>query len=211
DFYWFTEKNNYIFIAAVDCTGHGIPGAFMSIIGINLLNSIVNEDISDPSIILNMMNKKVILTLKKTLDSGHLKDGMDMSLSVIDKNRKTINFSSAYNPVYIIRNDNIIQFKGERKSVGNDFDFNSFSTFSVKIREDDVVYLFSDGYTDQFGGTEQKKFKFRRFRFVLLSIYQLPPEKQKEKLKTTFEKWMLDNEQVDDILIIGFKPMSFIK
>jgi len=210
DFYWFSEKNNNIFIASVDCTGHGIPGAFMSIIGINLLNSIVNEGISDPSIILNMMNKKVILTLKKTLDSGYLKDGMDMSLCVIDKKRKTINIASAYNPVYIIRDNNIIQFKGERKSVGNDFDFDSFSTFSVKIRKDDMVYLFSDGYTDQFGGAEKKKFKFRRFRFVLLSIYQLPPEKQKEKLKETIENWMASNEQVDDMLIIGFKPMSFI-
>ncbi len=209
DFYWFIEKNDNIFIAAVDCTGHGIPGAFMSIIGLNLLNHLVNEGINDPSVILNMMNKEVILTLKKNLDTAHLKDGMDMSLAIIDKKRQIIKFSCAYNPAYLIRDNNIIQLKGERKSVGNDFDFDSFSTFSMKIRKDDIVYLFSDGYTDQFGGEEQKKFKFRRFRFILLSIHKLEPKKQKDKLKETFEKWKGSNDQVDDILIIGFKPLSF--
>jgi len=155
------------------------------------------------------MNKEVIITLKKKLDSAHLKDGMDMSLAIIDKKRNIIKFSSAYNPAYVIRDNNLIQLKGERKSVGNDFDFDSFSTFSMKIRKDDIVYLFSDGYTDQFGGSELKKFKFRRFRFILLSIHQLPFDKQKEKLIETFKLWKGNNEQVDDILIIGFKPLSF--
>ncbi len=208
DFYWFGEKNDYFFIAAVDCTGHGIPGAFMSIIGINLLNKFINEGIDDPGVILNMMNKEVILTLKKQVDTTHLKDGMDMSLCVIDKRRQLLKFSGAYNPAYVIRDNNIIQLKGARISVGNDFDFDSFTTFSMKIRPDDFVYLFSDGYTDQFGGPELKKFKFRRFRFILLSIYELDPEQQKEKLDETLMKWKGNNEQVDDVLVIGFKPFS---
>jgi serine phosphatase RsbU (regulator of sigma subunit) len=205
DFYWFTEKNDHIYIAAVDCTGHGIPGAFMSIIGMNLLNSLVFEGITDPGVILNMMNKEVILTLKKKFDTTHLKDGMDMALCIIDKNRKTLKYAGAYNPAYVIRDNSIMQLKGDRKSVGNDFDDDPFSTFSMKIRSDDMVYLFSDGYTDQFGGPERKKFKFRRFRFTLLSIHKMPLAKQKQKLEETYLKWKGNNEQVDDVLIIGFR------
>ncbi len=211
DFYWFTEKNDHIYIAAVDCTGHGIPGAFMSIIGMNLLNTLVAEGITDPGVILNMMNKEVILTLKKKFDATHLKDGMDMALCIIDNTRNTLKFAGAYNPAYVIRDNNIIQLKGDRKSVGNDFDADAFTTFNMKIRNDDMVYLFSDGYTDQFGGPERKKFKFRRFRFTLLSIHKLPLEKQKEKLEETYEKWKGNNEQVDDVLIIGFRLNIFRK
>lgn len=209
DFYWFTEKNDNIFIAAVDCTGHGIPGAFMSIIGINLLESIVNDGITDPAIFLNIMNKEIISTLKKDLDKKHLKDGMDMTMCIIDKRRKQLKYAGAYNPAYILRDDSIIQLKGDRKSVGNDFDLNPFTPFSMKIREDDVIYLFSDGYTDQFGGKTEKKFKFRRFRLLMLSIHKLPLNLQKQKLLEAFTDWKGEAEQVDDVLVIGFKPLSF--
>lgn len=209
DFYWFTEKNNNIFIAAVDCTGHGIPGAFMSIIGINLLESIVDDGITDPAIFLNMMNKEIINTLKKNLDKTHLKDGMDMTMCIIDKRRKQLKYAGAYNPAYIIRDGSIIQLKGDRKSVGTDFELNPFTPFSMKIRENDIIYVFSDGFTDQFGEKIGKKFKFKRFRLLLLSIYKLPMEKQKQKLMETFSDWKGNTEQIDDVLVIGFKPISF--
>lgn len=210
DFYWFFEKSDKIFIAAVDCTGHGIPGAFMSIIGMNLLDRLVNEGIYDPGVILNLMNKEVISTLKKKFDQKHIKDGMDLSLCVIDKTRKILLFTGAYNPAYIVRNKSIIQLKGDRKSVGNDFDFDSFTTQDLKLRDNDTIYLFSDGYTDQFGGNSGKKYKFRRFRTLLLSISDLPLDAQKNKLHESFLQWKIDYEQIDDILVIGFKPLSFL-
>ncbi|MBN2662632.1 MAG: SpoIIE family protein phosphatase [Bacteroidales bacterium] len=210
DFYWFIEKSDRIFIAAVDCTGHGIPGAFMSIIGMNLLDRLVNEGIFDPGVILNLMNKEVISTLKKKFDQKHIKDGMDLSLCVIDKTRKILSFTGAYNPAYIVRDKSIIQLRGDRKSVGNDFEFDSFTTQDLKLRENDTIYLFSDGYTDQFGGISGKKFKFKRFRTLLLSINDLPLELQKSKLHEAFYQWKIDYEQIDDILVIGFKPLSFL-
>jgi len=209
DFYWFTEKNDNIFVAAFDCTGHGIPGAFMAIIGIKLLENIINDGITDPAIILNIINKEIISTLKKDFDKTHLKDGMDAALCIIDKRRNQLKFAGAYNPAYIIRDDSIIQLKGDRKSLGNDFDQNSFTPITLKLREDDIVYIFSDGLTDQFGGEEFKKFKFRRFRFSLLSINNLPMNQQQNKLHEIFESWRGNLEQVDDILVIGFKPLSY--
>lgn len=209
DFYWFAEKNDNIFIASVDCTGHGIPGAFMSIIGINLLESILNDGITDPAIFLNIMNNEIISTLKKDMDKKHLKDGMDMTMCIIDKRRRQIKYAGAYNPAYVIRDESIIQLKGDRKSVGNDFDLSPFTPFSMKIRENDIIYIFSDGYTDQFGERTGKKFKFRRFRLLLLSIHKLPFDEQKQKLNDAFQDWKGKSEQVDDVLIIGFKPLSF--
>lgn len=211
DFYWFTEKSDKIIIAAVDCTGHGIPGAFMSIIGMNLLDRLVNEGIYDPGIILNLMNKEVISTLKKKLDEKHIKDGMDLTLTVIDKTRKLLSFAGAYNNAYILRNNSIIQLKGDRKSVGNDFDYNTFTTQEIKLRDNDFVYLFSDGYTDQFGGINGKKYKFRRFREQLIAINELPHYEQEKKLHNTFIEWKMDYEQIDDVLVIGFKPLSYLK
>jgi len=211
DFYWFVERNNHYYVAAVDCTGHGIPGAFMSIIGMNLLERFVNDGITDPSVILNLMNKHVILTLKKNLDSKHLKDGMDMSLCIIDKQHKILKFSGAYNPAYIIRNKNIIQLKGDRKTVGTVIDFTSFSSLNIKIQREDYIFLFTDGYTDQFGGPEHKKFKFKRFRELLLTINTFDANKKVEILQETLDNWKDGNEQVDDILIIGFKPYSILE
>ena len=209
DFYWFIEKNDNIFIAAVDCTGHGIPGAFMSIIGINLLENIVNDGITDPAIFLNIMNKEIINTLKKDMDKSYLKDGMDMTMCIIDKRRKQLKYAGAYNPAYIVRDESIIQLKGDRKSIGNNFDLDPFTPFSMKIREDDMIYVFTDGYTDQFGEKSRKKFKFKRFRLLLLSIHKLPMKIQHEKLKESFMDWKGKTEQIDDILVIGFKPFSF--
>jgi len=209
DFYWFKEKNDNIYIAAVDCTGHGIPGAFMSIIGINLLETITNEGVSDPAIFLNYMNKEIISTLKKDMDKKHLKDGMDMTLCIIDKRRKQLKYAGAYNPAYIIRDESIIQLKGDRKSVGNDFELNPFTPFSMKIRENDMVYIFSDGFTDQFGEDSTKKFKFKRFRLLLLSIHKKSMEEQKQILFDNFNQWKGKAEQVDDILVIGFNPLSY--
>ena len=208
DFYWFAEKNDNVFVAAVDCTGHGIPGAFMSIIGIDLFRNIIDVDEDDPSRILNKMNIEVIKILQKQSDEFNLKDGMDLSLCIINKKTNRLKFSGAYNPLYLLRDGNLTQLRADRFSVGHaNIDENEiFSTHNFKISENDVIYIFSDGYTDQFGGVDNKKFKFRRFRHLLLSIHEKPLEKQKQILELSHLNWRREAEQVDDIIVIGFKP-----
>ncbi|MFH2141761.1 MAG: two-component regulator propeller domain-containing protein [Bacteroidota bacterium] len=209
DFYWIAEKNNKIFIAAVDCTGHGVPGAFMSIIGFDLLRNITKDQgIENPAQILNQLNNGVIETFSKHSESQEVKDGMDVSLCVINKNQKQIEYSGAMNPLYIIRNNKVIEIKGNRFSVGT-IGFGQmsekFENHIIPYNDGDMVYIFSDGYQDQFGGPLGKKFKFRRFRHLLLTINNLPIPKQKAFLDENIESWRGELEQVDDILIIGMR------
>ncbi|HBS85532.1 MAG: hypothetical protein A2W91_17125 [Bacteroidetes bacterium GWF2_38_335] len=209
DFYWITERNNKIFLAAVDCTGHGVPGAFMSIIGFDLLRNITGEQkVEEPAEILNLLNKGVSETFSKNVQDGTVKDGMDLSLIVIDKNEGTIEFSGAFNPMYMVRDNDIIEIKGNRFSVGMVGDTDEEKIFESHIfpyKKDDVFYIFSDGYPDQFGGPLGKKFKYRRFRHLLLTIHGMPMKKQQEFLEENIENWRGEMEQVDDILVIGFK------
>jgi len=213
DFYWISKRDEKIMVATVDCTGHGVPGAFMSIIGFDLLRNITTEkDITHPNQILDRLNFEIAQTFKKDSSEEEIivRDGMDMTLCLIDKKNKILEFSGAINPLYLIRNNNIIEFNADRRSVGY-FDENhnfSFVNHIIPIEENDVIYMFSDGFSDQFGGPAQKKFKHRRFRHLLLTIHQLPLEKQKETLQNSIMKWKGELEQVDDILIIGIKPLG---
>ena len=210
DFYWFMERNDKMFIAAVDCTGHGVPGAFMSIVGLDLFRNIINKGIYDPAEILNQMNEEVAVVFEPKEFDKTLRDGMDLSFCVIDKNTKVLTFAGAYNPLYIIRDNSLTELKADRFSVGliSKNEKQAFKSSTFHLQDDDVIYLFSDGYTDQFGGTEAKKFKFRRFRHLLLSIHQLPFKNQKQRLIDAYDEWRNGFEQVDDILIIGLKPFN---
>lgn len=207
DFYWFEEEQNNIYLAAIDCTGHGVPGSFMSILGINLFRDIDKSE-KDPAKILNKMNKDLKFILQKRSDE--VKDGMDLSLCIINKSQKTLNFTGAKNPLYLIRDDELTQFKADRYSIGQADEKKSqfFNSQKFTLRRNDVIYMFSDGYTDQFGGVEGKKFKFRRFRQLLLSIYQKPFIEQKQILDRTIAEWRGEIEQVDDILVMGLRPLS---
>ena len=208
DFYWIAEKNNKIFITAVDCTGHGVPGAFMSIIGFDLLRNITNEQkIEDPAEILNRMNKGVSETFSSDTNDGYINDGMDLSIIVIDKTNSTLSFAGAMNPVYVIRNNKIIEIKGNRFSVGKSSDSTKeyFDKHKIQLLSNDMIYIFSDGFPDQFGGQFGKKYKFRRFRQTLLKINGLPVEKQKDFLEDSFNSWKGELEQLDDVLVIGIK------
>ena len=208
DFYWVAEKEDKIFIAAVDCTGHGVPGAFMSIIGFDLLRNITKEQgVNNPSEILNRLNKGVSDTFSKNADENDVKDGMDLALIVIDRNSRELTFAGAMNPLYLVRNNKLIIIKGNRFSVGKaSIDENqNFDEHKVKLQKGDVIYIFSDGYADQFGGQFGKKYKFRRFKHLLLTIHKLSPKKQKEFLDDNLKSWKGELEQVDDILIIGIK------
>lgn len=212
DFYWIAEKSGKIFVAAVDCTGHGIPGAFMSIIGFDLLRNIIKEQgIEQASQIVDKLNEGVAETFGKDQDDTEqlrVSDGMDLAFCVIDPQRKVIEYAGAFNPLYLIRDYNIVEYKADRFSVGlaaHD-KRRTFTNHVIPYQENDIIYIFSDGYTDQFGGPKGKKFKFRRFRHLLLTIYKLPIEKQKAALKQSIENWIGDEDQIDDIMVIGINP-----
>lgn len=208
DFYWVNKIKEKIVVAAVDCTGHGVPGAFMSIIGFELFRRLSDYVANnEPSKVLSKLNDD-FGEIFRDIERITLKDGMDLALCIIDTNKKTMKFGGAFNSLYIIRDNKVLDIKGDRYSVGVDelnLEDPTFTNHTIDIKKGDIFYIFSDGYADQFGGPEGKKYKFRRFRHLLLSIHKLPFETQKQKLEESIEEWRGDHEQVDDILVIGFE------
>ncbi|MCI5054471.1 MAG: SpoIIE family protein phosphatase [Flavobacteriales bacterium] len=207
DFYWVHEVENKVLFAAVDCTGHGVPGAFMSIIGHNLLEKVVNEssDIS-PSHILDLLSREVAETLHQNDENNDVKDGMDLAICSIDKNTLEMEYSGAYNPAYVIRNGELNELKGDKLSIGTaQLKNEKFQGHSFKLEKGDLIYLFSDGYADQKGGPKNKKFYYAPFRQLLIDIHKLPLEQQKEHLDKTISEWRGSVEQYDDMLIFGVK------
>jgi ligand-binding sensor domain-containing protein/serine phosphatase RsbU (regulator of sigma subunit) len=209
DFYWINEVRDKIYIAAVDCTGHGVPGAFVSIIGFELFRKITTaEGIQNPAEIMNSLNENFIDIFTEG-DEVYLNDGMDLCLCVIDKKDNYLEYSGAFNPLYLVRDDTIIEIKANRFSIGADTHLikvaKTFKSHRIYLQKDDIMYMFSDGYADQFGGPDGKKFKFRRFRHLLLTIHKLPLDKQQAILEASFEEWRDDYDQVDDIMVIGIR------
>jgi serine phosphatase RsbU (regulator of sigma subunit) len=208
DFYWMTEADGLVMIAAVDCTGHGVPGAFMSIVGYNQLHNAVSvKKARKGSDILNELNEGVISTLNENTSESSIKDGMDMTLCVFDFSKGIVDFAGANNPMILIRDNKLIKYKGDRLPIGAFVEHRKqlFTSNIIDIMEGDMIYLFSDGYADQFGGPEDKKFFISRFEELLFDIHKKPLEEQKEVLKTTLYDWMGSNDQVDDILVIGIR------
>jgi ligand-binding sensor domain-containing protein/serine phosphatase RsbU (regulator of sigma subunit) len=208
DFYWINKFGNKIFISAVDCTGHGVPGAFMSIIGFELFRKITSIDgLSRPSDILNRLNDG-FHEIFKDIDNVVLRDGMDVAFCSIDKKDMILEFAGAFNPLYLIRDNKITEIKGDRFAIGLDetnFKDQTFKNHLIPIQKGDIIYIFSDGFADQFGGPDGKKYKYRRFRHLLLNLHQLPMEKQHEILENNVMEWRGEQDQVDDILVIGIK------
>ena len=206
DFYWLSRKGNFAAIAAADCTGHGVPGAFMSILGMSFLNEIVSKCIPKANIILNRLRENIMKTLHQTGDIGEHKDGMDIALCVIDLDGKDLQFSGAFNPLYLIRGGELLETRGDKMPIGvNAIVEKSFTNYNFKLQEGDLIYIFSDGYADQFGGPEEKKFRYRSLKELLLRIHTNPMHTQKKELERIFINWKGDNEQVDDVLILGIK------
>jgi serine phosphatase RsbU (regulator of sigma subunit) len=206
DFYWLLRKGEQEFMAAVDCTGHGVPGAFMSIIGHNMLNKIVKEyDIVRPADILQLLDKEVSTTLHQQGETITVLDGMDMAIMAYEKARNRLEYAGAINPIYMIRDGELIEKKGDRMSIGRTEmrDVKEFTNHEIEVRPGDTFYMFSDGYADQFGGNRGKKFKVTRMKELILSIQDKSMEEQREVLDSTMERWRGDYEQIDDILIIG--------
>jgi ligand-binding sensor domain-containing protein/serine phosphatase RsbU (regulator of sigma subunit) len=209
DFYWISEQDGKIFIAAADCTGHGVPGAFMSIISFELFRKIIKtQKVFNPADILNNMNSN-FQEIFGNVEDISIKDGMDLSFCVIDKSMETLEFSGAFNPLYIVRDGNLIELKGDRFSIGadieSDFPLKIFTNHIFELRPNDMIYMFSDGYADQFGGPEGKKYKYLRFRHLLLNLHQLPLDKQRTILEENIDEWKGNLEQIDDIMVIGIR------
>jgi len=208
DFYWLAEKENKIYFAACDSTGHGVPGAFMSMLNSRLLNEAVNEkQIEKPNEIFNYVRKNIISSLKSTSKIGEQKDGMDSALCVLDKSQNTLEFACAHNPLYLIRNNELIEHKADRMPIAYSEILKDFSLKKIELQKNDLIYIFSDGYEDQIGGEKEKKFKSKNLKELLLSINQKPMPEQKEILNKKIEDWMSVGKQtqMDDILIIGLR------
>ncbi|MAY84918.1 MAG: hypothetical protein CMP59_12375 [Flavobacteriales bacterium] len=208
DFYWMAETADKVFFAAVDCTGHGVPGAFMSIVGYNQLKqAIATTAGSSPADILNQLNRGVTETLRQSDVDSTSRDGMDIAICALNKNSKELEYAGAFNPLYLLREGELIQYKADKFPIGSYLD-NKKKTFTnnkIKLKKGDQVYIFSDGYADQFGGPRGKKFMYRRFRELLIENEHEKPSQQKNKLLDSLYNWMRDEEQVDDILVMGVR------
>ena len=206
DFYWVDKVDNKQVIIAADCTGHGVPGAFMSMLGVSLLNEIVrNRSILEPDKILNTLRSMVIESLGQGQAGTLVKDGMDMTVKVIDFDNDKLYFAGANNPLYHIRNGELTQYKPDKMPVAIHEVMEDFNFVSIDLQKGDTFYTFSDGFVDQFGGLKQKKFLSKNFRTLLLEIQNLDMIDQGKKLDEVFEAYRADVEQVDDVVVIGVR------
>jgi serine phosphatase RsbU (regulator of sigma subunit)/Tfp pilus assembly protein PilF len=217
DFYWLEvlhttpksgERSKVAVLGAIDCTGHGVPGALMSIVGNTLLNqTIKNPDINSPADALNFLNRELPKNLKSGGADDTIRDGMDMVLCTFNFNSKRLDFAGANNSIYIVRNGALTELKGDKQPISSaaDEDKKDFVNHSFDLLEGDCVYLFTDGLADQFGGPKGKKFKYKQLEELLIGNARLPLSEQKNALHTALENWKGDLEQVDDILVIGVR------
>lgn len=206
DFYWINNKEDKIVIVAADCTGHGVPGAFMSMLGVSFLNEIVNKkNIKKANDVLNELRDYVISTLAQRGERDEAKDGMDLSLCILDMKKKELQFAGAYNPLYLLRNGELLETSADNMPIAIHERMDPFTNKVVKLTKGDTFYIFSDGYADQFGGEKGKKFLKGKYKKLLASIQEMSMEDQKKMLEKTLDDWKGDYHQVDDILVIGVR------
>lgn len=206
DFYWVTRKSGKIIIAVADCTGHGVTGAFMSILGITALNEIVVEkNITQTDQILNLLREKIIWTLQQGTEFNETKEGIHLVVCAIDPIQKKLQFSGAINSFYLVRNHEIVQYKGDLMPISIYPDMMDFNSTEINLQKEDMIYLFSDGYYGQFGGNEDKKFGLPRFKDLLLEISGQTIDAQIHTIGSNLTEWKGNAEQVDDILVMGIR------
>jgi len=207
DFYFLAQRKNQLYVAIADCTGHGVPGAFMSILGLTFLNEIIHHG-NPPSAaaVLNQMREKVMNAMQQTGDDEEQKDGIDLALGVVDIETNQFNYAGAFNPVYIVKKNRLLEMLGDKMPVGIAADEEKpFTDHYCELDDGDLVYFFTDGFVDQFGGPHGKKFKYQPFRSLILTISSLPIHKQKEKLMGIFNDWKGNLQQLDDVLLLGWR------
>ena len=207
DFYWFEKIGNKSLFSVVDCTGHGVPGAFMSLLGSNGLKSAINEGkLQEPAAILDSLNKSIFDSLNKGDSSNEVRDGMDLALCSIDYESLEFEYAGANNPLYIIRDGKFLITKPNKMAIGSFTPGEAnFDNHTIQLKKNDTIYIFSDGYPDQFGGPRGRKLMYNRFRDYLMDIKDMPIEKQGEELNRRLINWQGKMDQIDDILVIGLK------
>ncbi len=225
DFYWVKEFNSHLIVVGADCTGHGVPGGFMSMLGITLLNDLVGQgSLDQPGEILGQLRLKVKEMLTQEGMLHEQKDGMDMTIAIIDKVSQKLKFAGANNPLYLIRkkiqpigkdlekftsienqDSQLFEIKGDKQPIGVHWEESEFTTHTIDLHKEDAIYVFSDGIIDQFGGGNRKKYKASNFKKLLLSLQAESMESQKQVIESTFESWRSDCEQIDDVCVIGLR------
>lgn len=208
DFYWFNENNGKSFITAADCTGHGVPGAFMSMLGMTFLNeAVIDSRLEHPEEILEFMRDKIIDALNQKSETGHFStyDGMDMALMVIDHNSYQMEFAGAQNSLYMLRDGDLQVVRPNKVPVGIYKMHETFTRHDFQLQPGDKLYIFSDGFPDQFGGEKGKKFRYKAFRRLIQDIHGKPFAEQHRLIANTFDEWKGPHEQVDDVLVLGIE------
>jgi serine phosphatase RsbU (regulator of sigma subunit) len=225
DFYWVDEADGKVLFAAVDCTGHGVPGAMMSVIGLQSLNrAIQDKQLSRPADILQHLDMEVNNTLRQSYDPDAVKDGMDLALCSIDYKTLTLEYAGVFNSLWILRKgiasayaiksdrevfygSDLFEIKADKSYIGNNKDgvADTFTNHTIQLQKDDCIYIFTDGYADQFGGPKGKKFKYNQFKDLLIANAHLNMDEQYNALNKAFMNWKGSQEQVDDVLVIGVK------
>jgi serine phosphatase RsbU (regulator of sigma subunit) len=207
DFYWFSKVDKDFYCIAADCTGHGVPGALMSIIGMDkIVQAIFEKKISAPGEILSFLNQQIKQVLKQHSDASKQMDGMDLALLKFNNSLTEVEFSGANRPLIIIRNKAIIEYKADKMAIaGFTSNEQQFTTTKIALHKNDSLFIFTDGYADQFGGDTGKKFMSKNLKDLLISISDLSSKEQEEKIATAFSDWKKSYEQVDDVLVIGIK------
>ncbi|HEN20569.1 MAG TPA: hypothetical protein ENN86_01000 [Desulfobacteraceae bacterium] len=207
DFYWGQKKDHFLCFAAADCTGHGVPGAFMSMLGNAFLNDIINSrKYVNAGDVLKQLRDEVVRSLKQKGEEGETQDGLDIALCMYNTRDGTLHFAGANNPLYLLRDNEMQRIDADKMPIGIHRSIDKpFNNHSLKIRPGDIIYLFSDGYADQFGGPLGKKLKYKAFRNMLINEHGKPMQVQKERLEKAFDDWKGEAEQVDDVLVMGVK------
>jgi len=207
DFFWTNKIDGKLLVTAADCTGHGVPGAFLSLLGVTFLNEITSKiETHAASLILEELRERVIKSLNQENENAERFDGMDLTMVILDFEKMKMQFAGAYNSIYLIRKGELFEYKGDKMPVGmHAFRNKPFTNHDIEIKKGDVIYLFSDGFMDQFGGESGKKFFGKNFRALLTEINQHPMKEQRELLDEIIDAWRGVYLQVDDILVIGLK------
>ena len=207
DFYWFSIKEGKALFALADCTGHGVPGAMISMIGTTMLNYVVKHDgMDNPSVILQHMNQSLQETFPSFKSDSLIRDGMDIGFWSLNLFTKKIEYCGAKRPLIIVKKDELLVIKGNSSTLGNDVAYDeSYDMNQISLEKNDIVYLFSDGITDQFGGHSNKKYTLRSFKNLLWRIRKNPMEEQEKLIENEISNWIGDGDQIDDITIFGIK------